>query len=198
MIGTSRGGLTAMSMARLQPTALGAVVLNDIGPVVEREGLLRAVAPIGRVPLPASWAEAEAMVRELNQRSFPAIPTKHWGEIARQWFNEDHGQPVPAYDPEIGRAIAMMDGPLPELWPQFQPLCRLPTMAIRGELSDLLAVATLHEMSVRHPRLTTVTVRGQGHAPLLRDRATLLAITDFLAQAEPRAEKAPEPRRLIA
>jgi len=51
IIGTSRGGLIAMLMAVLRPNAMGAVVLNDIGPVIEREGLTRIIAYVGRVPL---------------------------------------------------------------------------------------------------------------------------------------------------
>ena len=58
VIGTSRGGLIAMLMAVLRPNAMGAAVLNDIGPVIEREGLARIVAYVGRVPLPADWKEA--------------------------------------------------------------------------------------------------------------------------------------------
>ena len=62
MVGTSRGGLIAMLMAALRPNALGAVVLNDIGPVIERDGLSRIVAYVGRVPLPADWEEATELV----------------------------------------------------------------------------------------------------------------------------------------
>src|ERR1700730_4002352 len=68
IIGTSRGGLITMLMAALRPNALGAVVLNDIGPVIEREGLARIVAYVGRVPLPATWAEATERVFEMNRR----------------------------------------------------------------------------------------------------------------------------------
>ena len=54
IIGTSRGGLITMLMGVLRPNAMGAAVLNDIGPVIEREGLARIVAYVGRVPLPAT------------------------------------------------------------------------------------------------------------------------------------------------
>src|SRR5215831_13105735 len=90
VIGTSRGGLIAMLMATLRPNALGAVVLNDIGPVIEREGLARIVAYVGRVPLPANWKEATELVREMNQRQFTAVPADEWEEIARAAFNDDN------------------------------------------------------------------------------------------------------------
>ncbi len=184
VIGSSRGGLIAMIMACLRPTVIGAVVLNDIGPVIEREGLLRIVAYVGRIPLPSTWDEATTLVRDLNARAFPAIPEPHWAEIARQVFNDDHGRPMPGYDPQLAKATSVFEGPLPALWPQFDALGRIPTMAIRGELSDLLSEQTLSDMRLRNPDLVTFTVKGQGHAPLLRDRASLIAITDFLARAD--------------
>ena len=73
LIGTSRGGLITMLLAAAQPTAIGAVVLNDIGPVIEHEGMARISGYVGRVPLPISWADAARMVRELNRRHFPEI-----------------------------------------------------------------------------------------------------------------------------
>ena len=50
-----------------------------------------------------------------------------------------------------------------------------PMLAIRGENSDLVSPRTLSEMAERHGRLEQHTVPGQGHAPLLRDDATLEA-----------------------
>ena len=184
VVGTSRGGLLAMLMATLRPASLGAVVLNDIGPVIEREGLLRIVAYVGRVPLPATWPEAGALVRDLNKRQFPAVPDHLWDEIAHQWFNEEHGQPVHAYDQNLDKVIAVSPGPIPSLWPQFDAMARLPMLVLRGELSDILSPATVAEMQRRHPGLEAVTVRGQGHAPLLRDRPSIIAIADFLLRTD--------------
>ena len=78
----------------------------------------------------------------------------------------------------------MMDGPTPELWPQFAALAHVPVLAIRGENSDILSQRTLAEMGARHPRLATVTVRGQGHAPFLRDAPTISAVAGFLARTD--------------
>jgi pimeloyl-ACP methyl ester carboxylesterase len=157
--------------------------LNDIGPIIEREGLARIVAYVGRVPLPANWKEATALVTEMNRRQFTTVPKQQWDEIARQLFNDDNGLPAPSYDPKLSNAMSL-DGAAPELWPQFEALSRVPVLAIRGENSDILSAATLKEMHARHPRLETLTVRGQGHAPWLKDAPTIKAIRDFLQRVD--------------
>jgi pimeloyl-ACP methyl ester carboxylesterase len=185
VIGTSRGGVIAMMMAVLRPGAIGAAVLNDIGPVIEPEGLARITAYIGRMPVPADWEEAARVVYEMNMRQFPAVPAADWAEQARAWFNEDdNGLPALGYDPDLAKALSVMDGPLPELWPQFGALAQIPVLAIRGENSDILSTGTFDEMRARHPRLKAFTVRGQGHAPLLTDAPTLSAIQAFLQRSD--------------
>jgi pimeloyl-ACP methyl ester carboxylesterase len=184
IVGTSRGGLIAMMMAVLRPCAIGAVVLNDIGPVIEREGLARIAAYVGRTPLPASWAEAASLVREMSARHFQGVPDSQWEEVARAWFNEMSGRPAPGYDSLIAKAISALDGPIPELWPQFGALARVPVLTIRGENSDILSPQTLEEMRARHPRFSVITVTGQGHAPLLKDAPAISAISEFLANAD--------------
>ena len=184
VIGTSRGGLIAMMMAVLRPSAIAAAVLNDIGPVIERDGITRITAYIGRMPVPADWDEATRVVYEMNKRYFPAVPAEDWAEQARAWFNDDGGRPAPGYDPNLAKACALGEEPIPELWPQFEALGPIPVLAIRGEHSDVLSAKTLEEMRARHPRLETFTVRGQGHAPLLKDGPTQSAIQAFLRRCD--------------
>ena len=183
VIGTSRGGLIAMLMAAMRPASVGAVVLNDIGPVIEPDGLTRIAAYVGRVPLPADWAEATRMVRDINRRQFPAAAETQWAELARQYFNDDNGLPSPAYDPALAKALAQMRA-IPELWPQFAALAKVPMLVLRGEHSDILSAATLAAMHQRHPRLEAVTVSGEGHAPLLKDTQTIRTIAAFLQRTD--------------
>jgi pimeloyl-ACP methyl ester carboxylesterase len=185
IIGTSRGGLLAMIMGSARPASIGAVVLNDIGPRIERDGLLRIMAYVGRVPLPTTWAEATALVRDMNAREFPAVPARDWEAIARQWFNDDHDRPTQGYDQSLAKALSDLAGPVPELWPQFDSLARIPTMVIRGAKSDILSETTVADMVQHHPDLQTLIVNGQGHAPMLRDLPTMAAISNFLVTSDP-------------
>jgi pimeloyl-ACP methyl ester carboxylesterase len=184
VLGTSRGGLITMLMAATQPAAIGVAILNDIGPVIEHDGLVRISGYVGRVPLPISWADAAKMVRDLNRRHFPDVPEHVWEQVARQWYNERNGRPVPGYDRNLSKTLSVLYGPLPELWPQFGALGRVPVMVLHGEKSDVLSAATVDEMRRRHSALTTLTVPGQGHAPLLMDHATIDAVRHFLQATE--------------
>lgn len=184
VIGTSRGGLIAMVMAAAQPNAVGPVVLNDIGPVIETKGLGRISAYVGRIPLPGSWTEAGALVRDMSKRAFPGVSDEEWVEVARQWFNERKGRPAPGYDPALSNALSVLYGPIPALWPQFEALKRVPVLVLKGETSDILSAETIEEMRRRHPALSSHVVPGQGHAPLLRDRETIEVVAHFLAATE--------------
>lgn len=184
ILGTSRGGLIAMVLAAAQPGMLGPVILNDIGPVIEREGLTRIASYVGRTPLPRDWTEAAALVRDMNIRSFPAVPAHEWEPIARQLFNEKNGRPAPGYDPKLAQAFSVLDGPMPALWPQFEALTRVPLMVVRGINSDILSEATVDAMRQRHPDLTELAIAGQGHAPWLRDEPSILEIRRFLQRTD--------------
>ena len=184
VIGTSRGGLIAMVLAAAQPSILGAVVLNDIGPVIERDGLSRIAGYVGRMPLPGSWAEAGEIVAGMNRRNFPAVSPEQWERVAHAWFNEQDGRPARGYDPKLGRSISVKDGPVPELWEQFAALGDLPLLAIRGENSDILSAATFAQMQKRHPDCALIDVPGEGHAPLLMDGRSIGAIARFLSAVD--------------
>ncbi len=187
IIGTSRGGLIAMLFGALRPTILGGLVLNDIGPEIQRLGLLRIRNYVGRTPVPRDWNEATQIAMEINQRQFPNVSQEEWGEIVRMWYNEVDGNPAPGYDPALSYGLSMIDlsDTLPSMWPQFESLRRCPVMVIKGENSDILSVETVDRMAELHENLVIKTVAGQGHAPLLTDQETLNEIELFLTRSLP-------------
>ncbi|MEZ5900516.1 MAG: alpha/beta hydrolase [Hyphomicrobiaceae bacterium] len=186
IIGTSRGGLITMVLAAAQPSRIGAAVLNDIGPVIETQGLMRIAGYVGKTPLPKSWSDAARAVRDLTRRDFPDLSEEDALDFARQLFNEKNGRPVAGYDAKIAKGFSMLDGPMPQLWPQFGALKNAPVLVLRGGNSDLLSQATVDEMTRRHPNCTAHTVPNEGHAPLLWDAATIAAIASFFAKSDAR------------
>ena len=187
-VGTSRGGLHTMLMTGTRPKALRAVVLNDIGPVLEVEGLRRIQSYVGKLPRPSSWAGAVEIAKGIMGAHFTGLSEADWEAYARQTFEETEAGFAPRYDAAIMKAFAQMDldKPIPALWPQFDALAPVPVLAIRGENSDLLSPETLAEMARRHPHFEALTVPGQGHAPLLMDEPTLARIEAFIARVDPR------------
>lgn len=181
VVGTSLGGLMAMIMAAQQPGRLAGVVLNDIGPEIAPEGLARIRGYAGRLPPVADWAAATAQIREIYRIALPDLDEQAWLEYARRSYREDaEGRPRLDYDPAIGRAVQEVSGEAPDPWPLFRALV-MPTLALRGELSDILSESTLARMQREKPDLRVAVIPGRGHVPLLDEAESLAAIDSFLA-----------------
>ncbi len=187
ILGTSRGGIIAMLMGITRPGAIGTLILNDIGPVIETRGMARIIGYVGKTPAPSSWDDAATMVRDMSVRFFTDIADDEWMDIARQWFMEQDGQPVLGYDLNLANTLSEIDlaKPVPQMWSQFSSLTHVPIMVLRGENTDLLSLETVNEMTARHPDLKSYMVQEEGHAPLLRDLRSQRAVDTFLAETDP-------------
>lgn len=185
-VGTSRGGILTMLLAATLPTAIAAAILNDIGPVLEIEGLMRIKSYVGRLPQPKDYADAAGILRRLFEGQFPKLNDDDWLASAKRGFKEQDGRLVPTYDVNLAGTLdgVTPDMPLPALWPQFDALAAVPVMVIRGALSDLLSARTVDAMRARHPSLEVVEVPDQGHPPLLADRETLERIVAFIKEVQ--------------
>ena len=181
-IGTSRGGLIVFVLAAMRPSLLKAVVLNDIGPVVEGAGLAQIRAYLERAPKPATFSEAIAIQRSAQQGIFTSLSDADWERSVRAFYRDEDGRPVPNFDPALLNTLkgVNLSQALPEFWPQFLGLSAVPVLAIRGENSKLLSADTLAQMKARHPDLQTITVAGQGHAPFLETAGLPGKIETFL------------------
>ena len=182
VVGTSRGDLHAMTFAAVRPPLLKAVVLNDVGPVVEPLGLMRIKSYVGKMPAPRNWAEAVDILKSTMSAHFTALSAQDWDGYAQRTFEEKDGKFAGRSDPKLANTLAEIGPDMPriELWPQFEAMAQVPVLAIRGENSDLLSAETLAEMTRRCPNCESWVVPGQGHAPLLTDLVTIERIRTFV------------------
>ncbi|MDG4876343.1 alpha/beta hydrolase [Mesorhizobium sp. WSM4935] len=185
-IGTSRGGLIIHVLGALKPAALKAIVLNDIGPVIEAEGLAHIRSYLDRAPKAKTFTEAMDAQRRVHGADFPALTDADWARMVRAICRQTEAGWVPDFDPALIDTLAGIDfgKPLPHLWPQFDALTPIPLLAIRGANSKLLSTATLKEMQERHPGMQSITAEGQGHAPFLEIGDLPEKIAAFLDREE--------------
>lgn len=188
-IGTSRGGLIVFALTAMRPALLKAVVLNDIGPAVEGAGLAQIRAYLERAPRPRDMAEAAALQKAVQGAAFTALTDADWQRMAGAFYTGKDGKVTADFDPALLKTLKGIDlsKPLPQAWPQFLALRGVPLLAIRGENSSLLSADTLREMANRHPDMRSVTVAGQGHAPLLETAGLPEKIAAFLDTADRKA-----------
>ena len=182
LVGTSMGGLMSMVMCHQHPDRVVGVILNDVGPVVEAEGLARIQSYVGKGGPVDDWDAAATVVRANNAVAYPDWGEADWHAMARQLFVEEQGKLRLAYDPAISQPLnTEQASAVPtDMWPVFDAMVAVPTLVVRGEASDILSAATVAEMHARHPGLDSVEVLGRGHAPTLDEPEAVTAIDNFL------------------
>jgi pimeloyl-ACP methyl ester carboxylesterase len=183
VIGTSLGGMMGVMLAAWQPQRVRAVLLNDVGAVLEPEGLARIAGYVGRQPVVNSLAEAVALTAAANAAVFPDWSEPDWRRMVLATWRGEDGQWRPDYDPEIAQGLSNGSA-APPLWPLFEAVRELPMLLLRGELSDLLSRDTVAQMRQRLAGLTALEVPCRGHAPTLDEPLAWQALCDWLERLD--------------
>lgn len=184
VVGSSRGGLLAMTVAATRPERLAGAILNDVGPVIEPGGVENIMNYLGKPPRARTLEEAARGLEAALGAAFSDVDPAFWREQAERSFVETEDGLALAYDPHLRDAtLAQIEaaGPEPQdLWPLFDLLAPIPTLVLRGANSDLLSVETVAQMKARKPDLQTAEIPNRGHIPRLDEPASLAAIGAFL------------------
>ncbi|MEX0316518.1 MAG: alpha/beta fold hydrolase [Ruegeria sp.] len=185
ILGTSRGGLIALTLAAGHPQRLAGVILNDVGPVVELAGIARIMEYVGKAPTSKTHDEAAHLLKDAAASQFPGVPLEVWRKQAEIQYDATPDGLKLRYDPALYTALVEQAaaGPPPDLWPLFDALNGIPTGVIRGANSDILGPATLAEMHARHLGLISANVPDRGHMPFLDEPQSLDIIRRVLEAA---------------
>ena len=184
-LGTSMGGLMTMVFAAMNPGRVAAAILNDVGPELNPVAVARISDYLGKTNPVDTWEEARAVTRANNEAAFPGRDDAFWDAFARRCWTEQDGQIALDYDPSIAIPFAQPQGPAPaDLKPVFQAAFgAIPTLLIRGALSDLILPEHVAAMRGLKPDLAFVEVADVGHAPMLDEPEAMAAIVEFLARS---------------
>ncbi len=179
VVGTSLGGILAMALGVLKPTVLAGVVINDIGPDVAGGGFSRILSYIGTDQPQPDWESAVRYLRRL----LPGVniaTDEGWLRMARATYRAGpDGLLHFDWDVNLAKPLRAARA-VPDLWPYFRALRRVPTLVLRGEKSDVLSPDTFDRMALAKPDLLRVTVPGAGHTPTLNEPEAAAAIDAFI------------------
>ena len=181
VIGTSMGGLLAMGLAALRPTAVAGVVLNDIGPELQGPGLARILDYVGEDhPMP-DFDHAARFLKHLLPHLAPKADHAWWLKLAEHTYRKgEDGLLHFDWDVNLARPLQNQKAMMPDLWALYRGLARIPTLALHGALSDVLSEDVLRRMVLEKPDLVCVTVPDVGHTPTLSEPEAASALDAFL------------------
>ena len=189
-LGTSMGGLIGMALCGQSnlplPAPVRRLVLNDVGPVIQWESIVRIGTYLGRhMEFDSLQAAADAMWT--ISTSFGPHTPEQWLELSRHMVKprtDGHSGVRLHYDPAIAvgvRSVTAETAAQGEamLWYLYDAITA-PTLLLRGADSDLLAAATALQMTQRGPKAQLIEFSSVGHAPTLIAASQVDAVTSFL------------------
>lgn len=182
VIGTSRGGLIAMFLAAVAKGRLSGVCLNDVGPELERAGLVKIFDYIGRNPAAKDYDELVAKL-PYAMEGFANVPESRWREEAERHYVETAKGLRINYDPGLRESFlaAFQGDEVPTAWPLFDACAGLPLCLIRGANSELLGHDSVAEMRAHRPDMIFAEVPDRAHIPFLDEPEAVAAIREWLA-----------------
>ena len=181
LVGTSMGGIIAMTYAMEHGQRLRALVLNDVGPEVE-QGSHRITQMVGSRPDDFTTLDAAMAYRREASPIVAARSLADQRELAlgvlRQRADGKWGWKM---DPAYIRQRVERGAPVrPDLWPALAKLA-CPALVVWGNESDVLSESQAQRMVETLAKGELLTIPAVGHAPSLVETASLAGLERFLS-----------------
>ncbi|MEG3178014.1 alpha/beta hydrolase [Sphingomonas sp. RB3P16] len=182
--GTSLGGIVSMLLAGTAHESVAGVLLNDVGPEIMPEGLSRIRGYVGKSNTWPTWLHAARAVAESNGDAYPGFALEDWLEMAKRLYRlNSAGRIVLDYDMKIAEPFRVPGNEAgPDMWRALAVLADVPTLVVRGEMSDILSAATATKMLAALSQGELVTIPQVGHAPTLSEPAAVAGIDRLLSR----------------
>ena len=190
-VGTSMGGLIGIILCGQPglplPVQVRRLVLNDVGPAIQWEAIVRIGTYLGLAgEFDSVQAAADAMWA-ISTGFGPHTP-EQWMALSRHMVKPVSGQPGSKFRLHYDPAMAVPFKQSTEaatrqgeamLWQLYDNI-KAQTLLIRGKNSDLLSPETAQAMVQRGPHARLVEFAGVGHAPTLIAGDQVDAVAGFL------------------
>lgn len=193
LLGFSLGGLVSLRLTARRPEVCAALMLVDVAPRMETEGVRRIRDFMTRHESFGSLDEVVAALREYNPNRPPdSIRTESLRRNLRrrpdgrwEWHYDKYFRtPVPDRGDGVYRSRIM--GLTHEELIAAARTVRCPTLVVRGAMSDVLSDEGVQELLETIPHAEAATVDRAGHQVAGdRNDAFLVALTPFLGRAYP-------------
>jgi pimeloyl-ACP methyl ester carboxylesterase len=182
--GTSMGGLIGMALASLPDNPVRKLILNDVGPALNLDAIVRIGEYISQDVRFDTFDEAVAYIRAISLTFGPHTDAQ-WRKLASDVLRQNaEGKWIRHYD--LGLAIPVM-ATTPDLaaaaqkmlWSAYDAI-RCPTLLVRGSDSDLLTAEAAQQMMLRGPCAKVIELAGVGHAPTFVQPDQIAIAREFL------------------
>lgn len=178
LLGLSMGGRNAIHYAGGRPAELERLVIVDIGPEVAAEGARRIQSGVQASDVFDSVEEAVERAREANPNADEA-EQRH--RIEHNMMRTDDGKWTYRYDRALRDPANPRPRPAPEVGWGLLSRITVPTLLVRGEVSDVLPADMAQRMVETIPDCQFVEVAGSGHSvPMERPEGFREAVRTFL------------------
>ncbi|PVZ64975.1 alpha/beta fold hydrolase [Pelagibaculum spongiae] len=179
-IGSSLGGLIGMGIAAQPESPVQRLILNDIGPEIPEQAILR----IGENQACLPPLDSYSSIAEWNYLRYPKslgnlTPAQMDRLVKSDFIPLADDSLSPRVDPRIGESVRDRNGQSLDLWPWWQAL-KCSTLVIWGEDSDVLTLSILEKMQLLQPSMRVANLPSVDHTPSLMEAEQIELIANWL------------------